>query len=80
MFSASIGVDVMVTGTVGDGVVLFRVGDGGDGKFVISVDWTWGFGTWILKESLCVIDGWFVPRVTSIVSVIYVNALGFWFW
>ena len=31
MFSASIGVDVMVTGTVGDGVVLFRIGDGGDG-------------------------------------------------
>ena len=31
MFSASIGVDVVVTGTVGDGVVLFRIGDGGDG-------------------------------------------------
>ena len=39
MFSASIGVDVMVTGTVGDGVVLFRIGDGGDGRFVIPVDW-----------------------------------------
>ena len=39
MFPASIGVDVMVTGTVGDDVVLFRIGDGGDGKFVISVDW-----------------------------------------
>ena len=39
MFSASIGVDVVVTGTVGDGVVIFRFGDGGDGKFVISVDW-----------------------------------------
>ena len=39
MFSASIGVDVIVTGTVGDGVVFFRIGDGGDGKFVVSVDW-----------------------------------------
>ena len=38
MFSASIGVGVMVTGTVGDGVVLFRIGDGGDGRFVIPVD------------------------------------------
>ena len=37
MFSASIGVDVMVTGTVGDGVVLFRIGDGGGGKFVVSL-------------------------------------------
>ena len=37
MFSASIGVDGMVTGTVGDGVVLFRIGDGGDGRFVIPV-------------------------------------------
>ena len=54
MFSASIGVDVIVTGTVGDGVVLVRIGDGGDGKFVISVDWAWGFGTCILKESLLV--------------------------
>ena len=36
MFSASIGVDVMVTGTVGDGVVLFRIGDGGDGRILIS--------------------------------------------
>ena len=39
MFSASIGVDVMVTGTVGDSVVLFSIGDRGDGRFVISVDW-----------------------------------------
>ena len=54
LVSASIGVDVMLTGTVGDGVVLFRIGDGGDGRFVISVDWAWGFGTWILKESLLV--------------------------
>ena len=54
IFSAFIGVDVMVTGTVGDGVVLFRIGDGGDGRFVISVDWAWGFGTWILKENLFV--------------------------
>ena len=38
MFSASIGVDVIVTGTVGDSVVRFRIGDGGDGQFVISVD------------------------------------------
>ena len=54
MFSASIGVDGMVTGTVGDGVVLFRIGDGGDGRFVSFVDWAWGFGTWILKEKLLV--------------------------
>ena len=38
MFSASIGVGVMVTGTVGDGVVLFRIGDGGDGRYMIFVD------------------------------------------
>ena len=38
IFSASIGVDVMVTGTVGDDVVLFRIGDGGGGRFVVSVD------------------------------------------
>ena len=37
MFSASIGVDVKVTGTVGDGVVLFSMGDGGDGKFGVSL-------------------------------------------
>ena len=37
MFSASIGVDVTVTGAVGDGVVLFRIGDGGDGRFVVFV-------------------------------------------
>ena len=37
IFSASIGVHVTVTGTVGDGVVLFRVGDDGDGKFVVDV-------------------------------------------
>ena len=37
MFFAFTGVDVMVTGTVGDGVVLFRIGDGGDGKFVVSL-------------------------------------------
>ena len=54
MFSASIGVDVIVTGTAGDSVVLFRIGDGGDGRFVISVNWAWGFGTCILKESLLV--------------------------
>ena len=54
MFSASIRVDVIVTGTVGDGVVLFRIGDGGYGRFVISVDWACGFGTCILKESLLV--------------------------
>ena len=44
MFSASIGVDVMVTGTVEDGAVFFRIGDGGDGNFVVSVDWAWGLG------------------------------------
>ena len=38
MLSASIGVDVMVKGPVGDGGVLCRIGDGGDGGFVISVD------------------------------------------
>ena len=38
IFSASIGVDVMVADTVGDGVVLFRIGDGGDGRSMISVD------------------------------------------
>ena len=38
IFSASIGVDVTVRGTDGDGVVLFKIGDDGDGKFVISVD------------------------------------------
>ena len=54
IFSAFKGVDVMVTGTVGDSVVLFRMGDGGDGRFGISVDWAGGLGTWILKESLFV--------------------------
>ena len=54
MFSASIGVDVMVTGTVGDGVVLLRIGDGDDGRSMISVDWAWGFETCFLKESLLV--------------------------
>ena len=39
MFSASIGVDVMVTGAVGDGAVHFSIGDGGDGRSVISVVW-----------------------------------------
>ena len=38
IFSASIGVDVMVAGTVGDGVVRFKIGDGGDGRSMISVD------------------------------------------
>ena len=37
MVSASIGVGVMVTGAVGDGAVHFSIGDGGDGRFVISV-------------------------------------------
>ena len=52
MFSASIVVDVMVTGTVGDSVVLFRIGDGGDGNFGVFLGLACGFGTWILKESL----------------------------
>ena len=37
IISAFIGVDVIVTGTVGDGVVLFRIDDGGDRKFVVSL-------------------------------------------
>ena len=37
MFSASTCVDVMVTGTVGDGYVFFRTGDRGGGNFVVSL-------------------------------------------
>ena len=51
MLSASIGVGVMVTGAVGDGAVHFSIGDGGDGRFVISVGCAWGLGTCILKAS-----------------------------
>ena len=54
MFSASIGVGVVVTGVGEDCVVFLRIGDGGDGKVVLSVNWAWGFETWILKESLFV--------------------------
>ena len=54
MFSASIGVGVVVTGVGEDCVVFLRIGDGGDGKVVLSVNWARGFETWILKESLFV--------------------------
>ena len=91
IFSAFIGVDVMVTGTVGDSVVLFRMGDGGYDRFGISVVWACGLGIWILnldfgwefgfgiwtKEFICVVDGLFIPRITSVVSVVYVNASRF---
>ena len=37
MFSASIGVDVVVTGVGEDCVVFFRIGDKGIGRVVLSV-------------------------------------------
>ena len=45
IFSASIGVDVVVTGIGEDCVVFFRIGDGGDGKVLLSVNWAGGFET-----------------------------------
>ena len=50
MFSASIGVDVNVTGVMGVVPVFFNIGEGRVGSGIISFSGCTGFCTWILNE------------------------------